>query len=585
MWIRSLLFFLLLLLAGSPGAIAKSYDIPTIQVEVTLNPDGTVQITEHLTYVFDGSFSWAEYTLPMQGFAAIRDISISGDQGPYINQNNKQPGTFSVARNEDQVRMRWYYTAEDEQRTFTISYTLEGAITIGPEWSEFFWNYVSDDRDKSTDNLNISIRLPKPITADSLYGWTRGPDGQIQLQTSTGSFNITATNIDDDEVVKVRSVFPTRVFEGSKVDVTDSGFTLAWAQKDEQAFREKQVQQAEQQAYYRDLGQQVGIVLLVLSLGIFYFLYQKYGKRHSTSRFSDAETIMIPERRKPAPIGWLLSSRTVTGGQIMATVLDLARKGYFKIEEQPPEEGWFKDDDPTFSIQRTDQQPEEDLQDWERSLLGFLENQINEGTNNLQEMFKNGSSDLSHWLNNWKKSLREYCFNKDWIDLDSYSGAYMNAGLQVVLVFIAIGTLVLAGQIGIPILILSLFTSLIAAIMSFTIIRRTEQGEATYHRWKNYKKGLQNAKDYEINADHLERHFIYAVALGVDKSHIEELFTSSGDFPIFAWIVISGQHSPAQVASSFSTLGASGAATFSGTSGGAGATAGAAGGGASASAG
>lgn len=45
----------------------------------------------------------------------------------------------------------------------------------------------------------------------------------------------------------------------------------------------------------------------------------------------------------------------------MATVLDLARKGYFKIQEEAPEEGFLADDKPTFSIKRTDQQSGDNL--------------------------------------------------------------------------------------------------------------------------------------------------------------------------------------------------------------------------------
>ncbi|MDZ7693301.1 MAG: DUF2207 domain-containing protein [Balneolaceae bacterium] len=584
MWIRTLLCSLLLLFTGSPNAIAKSYEIPTIQVEVAVNPDGTIRITEHLTYQFDGSFSWAEYTLPMQGFSAIQDITITGPQGAYINENSEQTGTFRVANDEENIRLRWYFNAEDEQRTFTVSYTLEGAVTIGAEWSEFFWNYVSDEQDKSTDRLIISIDLPQPVSADSLYGWTRGPDGQIELQTSDGAYSVMASNIHDDEFVKVRTVFPTRIFDESVVKVSDADFSLAWAQQEEQALQRRRARQAERQAYYRDIGQQIGLIILALSLGIFYLIYHKYGKRHSTSRFSDSKTIMIPSQLKPAAIGWLLSGRSITGGQIMATVLDLARRGYFKIEEQPPAEGWFEDGKSAFSIEQTGKELETDLEVWERELIHFLEEQLSEGTSNLQKMFNN-SSDLSNWISGWKKSLKEYCFEKGWIDLESFYGAYMNGGLQIVLFFLTIALLILGGQLGIPILILSLFVTLISAILSFTIIRRSESGEAIYHSWKNYKEGLQNAKEYEISSDHLDRHFIYAVAMGIGKKDIEDLFTSAGEFPVFAWIAISGQHSPAQLASRFSTLGASGTATFSGTSGGAGATAGAAGGGASASAG
>ncbi|MGM0546427.1 MAG: DUF2207 domain-containing protein, partial [Bacteroidota bacterium] len=205
---------------------AKSYEIPEVHIEVVINADGTVDITESLTYDYDGSYSWAQYELPKQGFSSISDIQVSEDDKHFTNENSESPGTFSVVQSDEAIRVKWYYSAEDEKRTFNISYTLKGALTVGPKWSQFFWNYLSDERDKSTSQLNISIQLPKSVSADSLFGWTRGPKGHFDLQNSSGTFTINASNIDDDEFAKVRAVFPTAVLNSSQISTTDENFSL-----------------------------------------------------------------------------------------------------------------------------------------------------------------------------------------------------------------------------------------------------------------------------------------------------------------------------------------------------------------------
>jgi hypothetical protein len=55
---RSLIFSIIIFCAGFLNSPAKSYEIPVISVEVTINPDGKVRITEHRAYVFDGSFTY-----------------------------------------------------------------------------------------------------------------------------------------------------------------------------------------------------------------------------------------------------------------------------------------------------------------------------------------------------------------------------------------------------------------------------------------------------------------------------------------------------------------------------------------------
>jgi len=583
MWIRSLIISILVIVGSFLSTSAKSYEIPDVRVEITIKKDGTVHVTEHLTYVFDGSFSWAEYQIPRQGFSAIKNIQIKENEKPYINENTESTGTFSVAHNDEAIKITWYYSAEDEKRTFTISYVLEGALTVGPQWSQFFWNYLSDERDKSTNHLNISIQLPESVSADSLFGWTRGPKGQFNLQESAGTFTINASNINDDEFAKVRAVFPTRVLNRSQISITDEEFSLDQAQKEEQDYQEKRNQKIERQEYLSNLWTTLNYIIILLSVGIFYLLYQKYGKRHSTSRFSSTETIMIPGQIRPAAIGWLLQGRTITSNLLMATVLNLARDGYFNIQEEPPKDGFLADDKPTFSIERTTKQLNEKLPKWEKQIINFVEQRLKDDHQKLHEIFKGTNSEVSSWFTKWKNNLKEFAFDQGWIDKQSYTGCYWNIALQSLLVIASIPALMYAGPVGLIALLISMF----ALIFSFLIIRRTPEGEEVYHQWNKYKEGLKNAKEHSISSDKLDKHFIYGLALGLGEQELENVIATNTDVvPVIAWMTFSSNTSSvASVASSFSTLGATGATSFPGTSGGSGASASAAGGGASASAG
>ncbi len=580
---RTLTISILLILISFLSTSAKSYEIPDVRVEVTIKKDGTVHITEHLTYVFDGSFSWAEYQIPRQGFSTINDIQILENGKSYINKNTEVPGTFNVSKNDKAIKLRWYYSAEDEKRTFTVSYVLKDALTIGPQWSQFFWNFLSDNRAKATNQLDITIQLPKSVSVDSLYGWIRGPKGQFNLQKSVGVFTVDASNINDDEFAKVRTVFPTEVLNKSQTSITDEGFSLDQAQKEEQTYQEQRDQQIQRQKYLSDLWETLNYVIILLSILVFYLLYQKYGKRHSTSRFSSTETIMIPGQLRPAAIGWLLQGRNITSNLLMATVLDLARAGYFNIQEEPPEEGFLADDKPTFSIERTAKQLQEELQGWEKQIISFVEQRIEDNHQKIHEIFKGTNSEVSSWFTKWKNSFKEYAFDQGWIDKQSYTGCYWNIAVQSLLLVASIPALMYAGPAG----LVALFVTMFALIFSFLIIRRTSKGEEIYHQWSNYKKGLENAKEHSISSDKLDKNFIYGLALGLGEQELEDIIATNADgIPVIAWIAFSpNTSSMASVASSFSTLGATGATSFPGTSGGAGASASAAGGGASASAG
>src|SRR5699024_6833812 len=222
------LFSVLCILNLPAEGFGKEYAIPTIIVEADIRADGSVRITEHRTYHFEGSFSWADYRLPLQGYSGISNIRVTEANTDFINTNSEEPGSFQVLRTDDEIQIKWFYEVNGSQeRSFTIAYTLENAVVIGPEWAEFFWNYLSSKREKATDLLRIRMTLAKAVPGDSLYSWSRGPQTQIKLVNNEQGYQVIAYDQDDDEFVKIHSVIPLRRFRQFASSYTDPTFTLA----------------------------------------------------------------------------------------------------------------------------------------------------------------------------------------------------------------------------------------------------------------------------------------------------------------------------------------------------------------------
>lgn len=575
---------LFLILSAFHSAQAKEYTIPTIRIEATILPDGSVRIVEHRTYVFDDDFSWADYRLPLKGFTAIENITVTENGRSYLNRNDEQPGTFLVNRDNEEIQIKWFYEAENEQRTFTIAYTLKGAIVTGPKWAEFFWNYISAEREKDTESLRIEMKLPAAVTTDSLYVWERGPESKIDLQKTSSGYTLTAKNLDDDESVKIRSVFPTHLLLTTAKTINDDDFSLASARQNEETYQKEQEAIQQRNALYAGYGQKLLIAVSLLSIIAFIFFFRKYGKRHAAGPGIPDETLLIPGRLKPAVAGWLLMKRNVGSAQLMATLLDLARRKYFVIKEQEPEKKWLSGEKKIFTIESSGNSSKDDLTSWESDLHDFVNEQIADDNNRIDKLFSASSYKASKWFSSWKKKLNHSCKAHGWYDQASYTGAYANAAAQLPLLAGSAVATFWAGPIG----VIGIAITTICMIASLGIIRRTPGGERTYRQWKAYRKGLKNAPEHAVDRNILDRHFIYAISFGLSKTEIESLFNQCDASTIaFYWFIFHGNshHSASEIAGTFSTLGASGAAAFPGAAGGAGATAGSAGGGASGGAG
>ncbi|WP_020402559.1 DUF2207 domain-containing protein [Gracilimonas tropica] len=568
----------------TPEALAKDYSIPTIQVEVQVNTDGTITVSEHRTYIFEGSYSWANYRLPKKGFSGIRDIRISDSETDFVNLNSEEPQTFLVEESDEVFNIKWFFDAEDESRTFTVTYTLEGALTIGPQWSEFFWNYAASGREKSTDLLEILLELPNAVADTSLHSWVREPAWAITSNIIDNGFRYKGMDISRNQAVRIRTVFPTAVLDRESVQITDPDFSLEMAAQEELQLRQERIEAAKNEERNKALATELSIILAGLSIIAFLYFYRKFGTRHKVS-LSVNNSIMLPGRQKPAAIGWLLMNRTVGSNLIFATLLDLARRNYFSIKENEPEEkGWLSSKTSYFTVHPKEKPIEPGIPAYEKSLLAFVNEQVEKEGNKMEEIFNFGKSGGSKWFYKWKGELEEYCKSQEWIDPKSYTGLTWNIVVQSILLIGAVVGIFLLH----PLMFIGMGVTFISLILSLTIVRRTPKGEELYRRWKNYTKALQNAHEYSISEDYLGLHFIYAIAFGMGKKPVETMFEQHpGAAAAIYWIVIlpGMNSSPANIASSFSNLAATGSASAGGGSFGGGTSAGVAGGGASGGAG
>jgi len=587
---KGLLISLIMVFFTAGNALASDYAIPKITVDVQITDDGIVQITEYLTYRFDGTFSWAQYSLPMEGFSEVRNIRVSEQDGSYINENTEEAGTYSVSEGSGSVNIKWHYNASDTTRVFSISYDLVDALTIGPDESQFFWNYLSSSRDKSTDELNVTITLPESVSDDELHAWPRISGDRTTITTHNDTFTFQAEDISRRESAWLRVIFPTSVFDQNLVDVTDPGFTLANVLMEKEQRELEAAEQAERDEYYASITYEVTLVITFLSILLFIFLYRKYSIRHKRRTISDQETILIPDQNRPALIGRLMTNQMTTGNHLVATIFDLARRGWFKIREEEPEKksGWFSSGSAKseFFIAKADKTPNDSTTTDEQMVIDFVNSQIDLGKSEFSKVISETSAGSAKWYAKWQKEVKKKFDEQDWIDKTTYTGVTINIVGQFLLMAGAIYILI----VGTPLVVIALGTTFLMLIATFFMIRRTKSGEETYHRWKAYISGLKNADKRTIRMKMMDRHFIYATAFHLSEKQINTLVTCSDDATVnmlFPWIILTQGSilTPASLATSVSVLSASGTTSFSGVSGGSGAMAGSAGGGASASAG
>lgn len=143
-----------LLSIGIPiwGAVGgKSYDFPRVEIDATVQPDGSLDLVERRTFDFDGDFSFAFFTIdwPVE---QIEEFSVTEDGRP-LNVSTVESTSF-------QFKGRWEFAAEDERRTFTISYRARCAVEVWADTAHLNWQFIGTGWEVPTDHAFVRVHLP-----------------------------------------------------------------------------------------------------------------------------------------------------------------------------------------------------------------------------------------------------------------------------------------------------------------------------------------------------------------------------------------------------------------------------------------
>ncbi|MGH2404641.1 MAG: DUF2207 domain-containing protein [bacterium] len=491
------------------GAAAKSYVFPLVQIDARANPDGSIWITERRTYDFSGSFSWGTYALERRGWSEIVDVSVADEGGAYVRRRSEAPRTYQVSMTPHQMEVKWYYSARDQQRTFTIRYRVLGVITRYLDTAELYWRFVGTGWDAFTKRVRVTVQIPGASRQD-LRAWGHGPlTGVVTLDD--GVVRLSIDDLDAATFVEGRILFPAALVPGARF-VDQDALPRILAEEGTRA-REANL---ERLGYYLNFLTYPLVVLGALAL--WFVLYLRFGKEHRI-RLEDAYLREPPASYGPAILGGLLRWGKPGAQDFAATILDLARRGYIKIEDEG--HGRMQ-----HRFERTDK-PEDGLPDSDRRALGLMFKGARKGNAITDAEFRASADNrdtiasrmFSGWQNAVEKEVRAHgFFDEHSTQLQRRMGMiywlFMLGGIALTaIVFFGLRIPLGAGFLAFPI------GARILLGLRGPLSRRSREGATHLAKWRAFRRFLcdfSNLKDAPAPAIAVwEVYLTYAVTLGV----------------------------------------------------------------------
>jgi uncharacterized membrane protein len=304
----------LLAVAAAPATAQRSLAIKRFDATITVNRDGSIDVTETITAEFTGSWNGLYRTIPVeyrtpQGFNWTLRLDFLGAT---TGAPEGTPLKVESARERHYMKYKiWVPGAENATHTVALHYRARNGLRFFEDHDELYWNVTGDEWDVPIEAATARIELParatgvRAIAFNGVYGST-ARDAKVE----TGGTSI-------------RISMPHRLefHEGLTAVVGwDKGVV------------------AEPTPTDRALGflasnWPLGLPLVVL-VGMF-GIWNRVGR--DPGRLPVVVQYEPPDSLTPAEAGTLLDYKADMR-DITATLVDLAVRGYLRIEEKEEEQ-------------------------------------------------------------------------------------------------------------------------------------------------------------------------------------------------------------------------------------------------------
>jgi uncharacterized membrane protein len=487
------LLLAVLLTSGAATAQARNWRIADFKDTIAIAGDGTALVSEKITLVFAGEWHGIHRTIPVEypgphgtNYTLFVDVkSVTDENGNKLKYESSKSGDFRDLK-------IYIPGAVDATRVVNIDYSVRNGARFFDNYDEFYWNVTGNDWPVPIDHASAFVTLPENAAGGLRAQAFTGIYGSRQSD-ATAEVNGADVHFETTDLLRTRGGLTVDIYIPKDVLHEPTWLTkFGWF-----------------------LGSNPIVFLPLVMLAVMFGLWQKVGRDPDPGE-SVAPMYEPPKGMSPAEAGTLISD-TIHPRDITSTIVDLAVRGYIKIEEKVDTILIFHHKDYIFHLLKPRAQWAAELSAHERVML--------------DNIFAGGSETRLSSLKNRFYTAIPLVRQDIMLELKQ-KGMYMldpeSANGYSIVAAVAIGILVAAVQIlgwlnlfnSIPLAVVSL---LISAVVWWLFARQMTAKTLLGARTRVHILGFQEFMN-RVDADRIkrmppdtfEKFLPYAMAFGVE---------------------------------------------------------------------
>ncbi len=513
------IILLALLLFSAVGTVSadddRSYSIPQVFIDLTVESNGLLHVDETYDYTFDGAFNGVYRDIPLKSGESIENIEIWAE------------GAYPVLKesDEDGYKHLKIYLYSDEAHTkgirdcdvrILISYDMKGVVTLFNDVGGLQYKLWGEEWDVDVEKIYALVNLPG--------------DKNNEYFLNPQEYNYTSS-IEGDTISAETTFIPKGEFYELLVLMPISDFDDApYAKHVNQNGREMIMKNLEDSVNGRNFWNTTYLILGLLSIispiGAI-LIYFKYG-REPKVMYDGIYERELPTGDPPEVVNALIDNKTNIGTPNIkgfeASIMNLIDRKAFNIFKEAN-----SDIDTNELVLTFNHDMKSELSNSEKIVFDTLHHFSQDNTLNLSQLSGKFSSESQAQsfvdrIGDWEESVKNEINLEEYFDDtgSSFISVISIVGLVFGVIIAALGVMTslnsgiyaVAGGI-----FLVIFSIVIMRLEEDRFGRWTENGRVYYLKWRNFKKFL---KDNSLMEEHppesivvWRKYLIYGAALGV----------------------------------------------------------------------
>ena len=485
-------FALVVLLVGPAGSVFaqdKEWRIDNMDVLLNVQQNGDVLVDETVTFNFTGNYHYVARDIPTQNLEGLTDIQVRDASGAVLPEGDS-PGTWNTFKEGNLRYIQVNFDLTDTTATWVFHYKAKQAVQFFDVGDELRWYVIDAETPVDIGHIKATVKLPGSVPAEKMTKAVQSGYGVEATITSPAA--------------------STMVYEASNLPAYTEFWTVTGFPKNVVKF----TWTAQRVAAF--IVPKIGFALPILFFLGMLIIWRRRGRDEPAAVY--AQYVSEPPSNLPPGLVGALIDEKVDTKEVLATIVDLARRGYLEMTDTDKKGITGK----TSTI-FTRKKPLDDLKGYEATVA----NALFDGSHADQvtsEQLKN------HFYTHVQSIIGQIYAEVTSTGLfhsnpNKARSRWVGYGFAVAVVLGVISAILWRTHVtgwgwfvaG------SFFSVIIVWIFAPHMPQRTAKGAQEQRRWeafRNYLKDLTRFQDMPSAKEKFEQYLPYAIAFGVEKDWV-----------------------------------------------------------------